>query len=63
MTMVKMWIERDGTTVMSIRGDVSEDEDLARLNGVLIAEFRSRFPNESLFDTYKIGWSEVTGET
>ena len=61
--MTEMRLTRDGTTVASVQGDVSEDGDLARLYEILIAEFRRLFPNESLLDAYQVGWDRVTGGT
>ena len=60
MAVVEMWIERDGSRVVSVRGDVSEDGDLTRLNGVLMTEFRHHYPNDSLLGPYKIAWDKVT---
>ena len=55
--------ERDGVTVASIDGDVSEDGDIDRLYELLIAEFRLKHPNESLLDAHRIVWDEVTKKT
>ena len=61
--MMEMRLMRGGKTVASVQGDVSEDGDFTRLHGILIAEFREKFPNESLFDVYQIEWDRVTEAT
>ena len=61
--MMEMRLVHGGRTVASVQGDVSEDDDLARLHGVLIAEFRRRFPNQSLFDVYDVKCVKVTEGT
>ena len=63
MMEMRLVRERDGVTVASIDGDVSEDGDIDRLCELLIAEFRRKHPNESLLDAHRIVWDEATTRT